>query len=49
MTIMLSFGRWGGIYFYHDFTWRLCLGWIAVTIVPLDDDWFIDLLEVEDA
>ena len=38
VTIMLSFGRWGGIYTHFGYTWRLCLGWVALTLVPCDID-----------
>lgn len=38
MTIMFSFGKYGGFYFSRGFTWRLCLGWMAITLIPSDDD-----------
>ena len=38
MTIMLSFGHWGGIYAHFGYTWRLCFGWVALTLVPCDID-----------
>ena len=42
MTILFSIGKWGGIYAYHGFGWRLCLGWIAITILPVDGDVILD-------
>lgn len=38
MSVILSFGKWGGIYIYHGFSFRVCLGWIALTIIPVDVD-----------
>ena len=38
MTIVLSFGRWGGIYTDFGYTWRICLGWVALTLMPFDID-----------
>ena len=38
MTIMVNFGRWGGIYALRGFGWRLCLGCVAITILPCDVD-----------
>ena len=29
MTILISIGRWGGIYLACGYTWRVCLGWIV--------------------
>lgn len=37
MTICISIGKWGGIYWFSGFTKRLCLGWIALTYIPVDD------------
>jgi hypothetical protein len=37
MSIILSIGRWGGFYCNHG---RLCLGWIAFTLMIGEfDDW----------
>lgn len=45
MTLMLSIGRWGGVYFSRGLTIRLCLGWVAFTYIPLDiDDVFNEVL-----
>ena len=42
MTLIINVGKWGGIYVDGRLGWRLCLGWIAFTIlfVDLDDIWF---------
>ena len=37
-TISLSWGKYGGFYFNSDYTVRLCLGWIAITYLPLEID-----------
>lgn len=37
-TIALSWGAWGGFYVHYDWTWRLCLGWVALTYIPQDLD-----------
>lgn len=41
MTIMLSFGRYGGFYVAHG---RLCLGWMAITFLPCDIDKLLEKL-----
>jgi hypothetical protein len=41
-TVALSWGRWGGIYVNRGFCKRICLGWLAVTYVPVELD---DLME----
>ncbi len=46
MSLILSFGKWGGIYFVKGYTIRLCLGWIAFTYLPLEiDDFFGQIIE----
>ena len=35
MTFMLSFGKYGGFYFTGS---RLCLGWMALSVIPVDID-----------
>jgi hypothetical protein len=45
MSILFSFGRWGGFYRFNGFTKRLCLGWIAITFIPLDDSFLSDLIK----
>ena len=45
MSIILSLGRWGGVYvFYRGYSFRLCLGWVALTILPEDIDGVLDRL-----
>ena len=39
MTIIFSFGRYGGFYCSRG---RLCLGWMAITVLLFDID---DVLE----
>lgn len=43
MGIMISIGKWGGIYAYKGFGLRLCLGWVAITIFPRDGDQILEL------
>lgn len=44
MGLLISIGKWGGIYFMpHVFASRLCLGWIAFTLFMVDGD---DILEM---
>lgn len=43
MGIMISIGKWGGIYFARAWSWRLCLGWIAFSFFPTDGDNIIAL------
>lgn len=38
MTFAISFGKWGGFYIITGWTWRVCLGWMALTILPMDLD-----------
>jgi len=39
MTFALSVGRWGGFYFERsEMSWRLCLGWMAFTLLFEDLD-----------
>jgi hypothetical protein len=42
MGIMISIGRWGNVYTYKGFGWRICLGWIAITFFPVDGDQVLD-------
>jgi len=48
MTIIFSFGPWGGFYKHlSKIAWRICLGWMAITIIPEDFDyWLLDRLEM---
>lgn len=38
MSFVISFGRWGGFYFMRGFQTRVCLGWVALTYIPMDYD-----------
>ena len=38
MAIIISIGKWGGVWVYKGYGLRLCLGWVAVTILPVDGD-----------
>jgi len=38
MSIILSFGKFGGFYIHNGFTKRICLGWVALTFIPMDID-----------
>jgi len=39
MTFAVSFGEWGGLYFERsEMSWRLCLGWMAFTLLFEDLD-----------
>lgn len=44
MTLMISIGAWGGVYLHWSYTKRLCLGWIAFTYIPRDDDFLSEAL-----
>lgn len=44
MTLMLSIGSWGGVYLHWGYTKRLCLGWVALTVIPRDDDFLGEVL-----
>ena len=44
MAIMISIGKWGGVYGYFRWSWRVCLGWIAITIFPTDGDNLLALI-----
>ena len=38
LSITLVFGKYGGFYVkFTSITWRICLGWVALTIYPQDD------------
>jgi len=37
-SITLVFGTYGGIYTrFNSVDWRICLGWVALTIYPTTD------------
>ena len=38
LSITLCFGKYGGFHAYvSDMSWRICLGWVALTIYPRTD------------
>lgn len=45
MALMLSFGKYGGFYWHKGYSKRLCLGWIAITLIPKDIDDILSKLE----
>ena len=46
MTFAISFGKWGGFYLFNGYTKRVCLGWIALTFIPIDLDVILEELNV---
>jgi hypothetical protein len=40
--LIISIGKWGGVYFFRGWSKRLCLGWVAFTFIPQDDTLFSD-------
>lgn len=34
--IALSWGHWAGVYVIRGYCVRLCLGWVAITYVPVE-------------
>lgn len=48
-SITLCFGKYAGFYTrFQDYSWRICLGWVALTIYPRTDlEAFIDTLVME--
>jgi len=44
MSLVLSFGNWGGVYVYVGYTWRICLGWMTLTMIPNDIDVILNAL-----
>lgn len=41
-TVSMSWGPWGGFYIHRRYIWRVCLGFVAFTYMPIEVD---DLLE----
>jgi hypothetical protein len=37
-SAIVSFGAWGGFYASGDYAYRVCLGFMAITWLPLDAD-----------
>jgi len=38
MSFVINFGKWGGFYIHRGSSFRICLGWVALTIVRGDID-----------
>lgn len=38
MSLIISIGRYGGFYLLNGYTKRICLGWLAITLVFADID-----------
>jgi len=38
MSIILSFGRFGGFSVARGYTFRICFGWVSLIVMPLDVD-----------
>ena len=45
MSVCLSWGEWGGIYVLWNSwkDWRLCVGWLALTVLPEEIDEYLAL------
>lgn len=41
MGIMISIGKWGGVYVARGWALRICLGWLAITLFPVDGDYIL--------
>ncbi len=41
-ALIISTGKWGGVYWNTGFGIRICLGWIAFTFLPIDGDDILD-------
>jgi len=37
-TLAVSYGSYGGFYWFNGYSTRICLGWIAFTFIPKDFD-----------
>lgn len=37
-TIALSWGEYGGFYLHAGYTKRICIGWVAITYIPIEID-----------
>lgn len=47
MTLALTIGPWGGFYWHWGFTKRICLGYVALTYIPIDLDSILTKEELE--
>lgn len=41
-TVAVSVGPWGGFYVHRKFFQRVCIGWLAITVVPVELDDLMD-------
>lgn len=41
-TLALSWGRFGGFYVTLGYCPRICLGWVAITYVPIELDMLME-------
>jgi len=50
MTFAVSFGKYGGFYVFTGISsWRLCMGWVALTILFVDlDPWLEEQIDREE-
>jgi len=47
LGILISIGRWGGVYVaLHGFAPRVCLGFVAITLLPCDGDDMLQLAAI---
>lgn len=37
-SLCLSWGKWGGFYWHKGYSFRICLGWVAITWFPDEID-----------
>jgi hypothetical protein len=49
MTLAFSFGPWGGFYLHTGYTFRICLGWVAITFLPVDFDYLLEISMLDPA
>jgi len=45
MTFAISFGKWGGFYMRFKHNWRVCLGWVCFTVLFVDIDKLLDIVD----
>lgn len=38
MAIIISIGKWGGVWGYKGAGWCVCLGWVTFMVIPTDID-----------
>lgn len=36
--LIFSWGKFGGFYFFNGYSKRICLGWVAITFIPIEID-----------